>query len=132
MEYVLKKYFKEVEIDEIDFVNQTLLFGESDDYIETEFIRKGEQGNWYWGESIPMEIDAMIETLNELKKQGANFVEVVYHCDHLGYVFNGLEMRKATDEEIAEHLGKQVEVKENAKQEKIAELEKELKRLKGD
>jgi len=132
MEYVTKKYFKEIEISEIDFVNDNLLFGQSEDYIDKEYITTEVEHSWYAGESYPMEIDAMIETLNNLKEQGANFVEVVYHCDHIGYVFNGLEMRKATKQEIAEYLGEEQAQEKLEKEQEIAALEEKLRKLKEE
>lgn len=130
MEYIVKKYIGEIEHSELDFVNQDILFGKQDDYVDYETIEEVPAHTYYNGEAVPMEIDSVIKQLQEIKEKGANFVEIDFHCDHIGYNFNGLEMRLATEEEISEHIGvQQVEI-DKQKQQEINLLEKKLKQLK--
>lgn len=77
----------------------------------------------------PIEIDRLITKLNEFKQQGANFVEIDYHCDHIGYILQGFKIQKSTKEEIAEHLIKKEAKKTANKHKRKQELLNELKRL---
>lgn len=126
---IIRKYTEEIEFSEIDFEMYDKVLGKNWD--EKNEIESGiENKNWY-GEAYAMDIDKMIEVLNGLKKGGANYVEVMYHCDHIGYVFNGVEIRKATKEEIA--ADNELIAAKNAanKQREIDALEKKLNQLKG-
>lgn len=85
----------------------------------------------YWiGESHPINIDDVIKVLNDMKEKGCNYVEIMYHTDHIGYVFTGLDVHIASEKEIAKHeeVSKN---KHNAEiQRRIAQLEAEIQRLK--
>ena len=127
--YIITKYTKEIELSELDFDLDCDILG-TDDFDDKEHIVI-ENGNKYSyaGESTPIKIDAMIKTLEELKQGGANYVEVVFHCDHHGYVFNGAKITKATPEEINEH---EISEKRNELQEKLRKatiLQQELDKL---
>lgn len=129
---IIKSYLGEIETEEQDFLLYNKIFTKEeleDDYPET--IVNGDFSGWS-EESHPIEINELIETLESFKSDGANYVEIGYHCDHLSYIFNALKIRRATEEEIA----KDAEDLKNSglfeKQEKISELKKELKKLENE
>lgn len=76
-------------------------------------------------------IENMRKTLDEFEKQGANYVNVDFHCDHNEVEVTGLIYSKSTDEEIALLIKSEEEKKENAKNEHIAKLEAEIERIKN-
>jgi hypothetical protein len=79
-------------------------------------------GSWE-RESARMNIDDIISVLNDLKKKGANYAEIMYHTDHDGYEFNGVQVRESTKDEIT--------VFESAESKKKA-IEKELDKIEKD
>jgi len=127
--YLLTKYTKEVELSEIDFDLYEEALGKNweDDKVE---ITKTAGGSWE-GESYPININKVINILNELKEKGSSHVEIMYHCDHIGYVFNGAEIRRANDTEVLEHLKYSDTQEQEDKKREIELLEKRLKELKG-
>jgi len=127
--YITNKYVKELEHSEIDFDLYEKILGKDWSDIDREEIDLGRDNNWWTGEGYPIEIDRVIKTLQKLKKRGANFVEIMYHCDHIGYVFNGVDIHESTEGELKKHL--ESEKKNKAKQEEIKALEKKLKELKS-
>src|ERR1035437_113914 len=100
---ITKTYKKEIELSELDFVIQESIhkdwYGDSHVNDSRVVITNNGKGRWE-GDAIPIDIDEAIRTLEKLKKTGANFAEIMYHTDHNGYVFNGLEVRKSTEDEI--------------------------------
>jgi len=76
-------------------------------------------------------IENMRKALDEFEKQGANYVNVDFHCDHNEVEVTGLIYRRSTDEEIALFIKSEEEKKENAKAEHIAKLEAEIERIKN-
>lgn len=129
--YITHKYVDEVEHSEIDFDLTDKILGDDADDFDIRNIFLGKQGKWWIGEGEPIEIDRVIKTLEELKEKGANFVEIMYHCDHIGYVFNGVDIHKSTEGEIEKHLEGMKKKRDKAKQEEIKALEKKLKELKS-
>lgn len=135
---ITKTYLKEIELSEIDFeLNEDIHrdwydIGKINNRVN---ITKNNKGSWE-GDTIPIKIDDVIKTLQQLKKSGANYAEIMYHSDHNGYVFNGLEIRKSTEKEIKEHSDKNKEKEiiekklleiNNEYQMKIKELRKHSK-----
>jgi len=131
--YITKNYIQETEISEIDFDLYDKVLGKEweDMDCDQERIELGRKEKWWTGESHPIEIDRIIKLLNNLKIKGANFVEIMYHCDHIGYVFNGVDIHKSTEGEIENHLDQLKKRKEAEKQKEIEALEKKLKQLKS-
>lgn len=76
-------------------------------------------------------IENMRKALDEFEKQGANYVNVDFHCDHNEVEVTGVIYSKSTDEEIALFIKSEEEKKENAKTEHIAKLEAEIERIKN-
>ena len=94
MKYIFKKYIAEKEVSELDMENQDVVLGHNIDGWDYETIEKDVNKFSWAGESIEINIDDVIKELKLLKKKGANYVEIMYHCDHYGYNFTGLEMRE--------------------------------------
>jgi len=126
---ITKTYKKEIDLSEIDILlNETIHKDWYDDdpnesiytHLEKKInITKRGKGSWE-GEAIPVKIDDAIKVLEKLKKAGSNYCEVMYHSDHCGYVFNGMEIRKSTEAEITEFKNKAI---------KKAKLEKEMEKM---
>ena len=129
--YITHKYVKEIEHSEIDFDLPENVLGREVDTLDIRNIFVSREGKWWTGEGEPMEIDKVIKTLNELKDKGANYVEMMYHCDHIGYVFNGVDIHESTKEELEAHLEGEKKKNERARQEEIEKLERKLKELKS-
>ena len=127
---ILKSYLGEIETEEQDLVLWNDFFTDEEmenDYPQT--IYAGDNGN-YSGECAPIKIDEMIETLQSMKSDGANYVEIGYHTDHYSYLINALHIRKATPEEIAKSEQDEKESIRFHAEEKIKKYEAEIKKLK--
>lgn len=131
MRYIKKKYIEEEEVSELDLELVEVVLGEcKDEDYDYDIISN--RGFDYSGEGDAMEIDNLIEILQDFKKNGANYVEMMNHCDHHGYVFSSLEIRKATKEDIQAEKEKYADIKADFKKEKIKMLEVELAELKKE
>jgi hypothetical protein len=123
-------YKKEIETnDSIEWDCFYDIFGDGFDnggdiYPEKISVRKNQ--NWA-GNVDHIKIDNVIEILEKLKKSGCNYVEIMHHCDHNSYVFNGLEVKESTPEDIENELLKEKKRKEKLR--RIEELEKEIKKI---
>lgn len=95
--YVKKKLVYDNEISELDFE----LHGEFGfDYEESDdFIIQHEGGD---NEGYPIKIESVIQELVNMKECGATHVAIDYHCDHIGYIFEGFNIRTLTPSEITE------------------------------
>lgn len=128
MEIIKKKYLKEIEID-LHIADEIL--GINEDGHDYDFEIKVDFNETMWARDVEeISIDRAIETLNKLKELGANYVEIMHHCDHKSYVFTGLEMKKATEEEKEARINKLKENEEKAKQLEIERLERQIAKLK--
>jgi hypothetical protein len=120
--------------EELDFKTRDEIldsgWGENNDYPLT--ITKGDTGRNYEGDSYAMSIISLEKILTKLKKKGANYVEIMYHCDHIEYEINGLEVHKTTPEEFIEYDEMVKTATEEAKKKEIAKLQNQLKKLKGE
>ena len=76
-------------------------------------------------------IENMRKALDEFEKQGANYVNVDFHCDHNEVEVTGIIYSRSTDDEITSFIKSEEEKKENAKAEHIAKLEAEIERIKN-
>ena len=129
MKYLTKNYVLEIETDDsLDWENQYKILGEEETDATTICNTVGSSWN---GQAAAIEIDEARAILNKLKKVGANHVEIMFHEDHGGYVFNGVELRKSTDEEINAYNLKIQTLETAAKTARIALLEEELNKLKN-
>lgn len=127
-------YKAQEELSEIDFDLYESLFpkwSENDEEHPEQITIFPNDEPLYWvGESYPISIKDVIKVLNDMKEKGCDYVEIMYHTDHIGYVFTGLDVHKASEKEIAKHeeVSKN---KHNAEiQRRIAQLEAEIQKLK--
>jgi hypothetical protein len=96
----------------------------------------------FWPESIedrkyrsvdghPIQIDRLINLLNSFKENGANYVALHHHCDHIGYDLEAYDIHKSTEEEVNTFFQKEQAAKLEIKQKEIDKLQKELDKLKN-
>jgi len=87
--------------------------------------------NTTWGREVDhIKIDKVIKILQNLKKSGCNYVEIMHHCDHGSYVFNGIFVRESTPEEI--EVFQNLSQKKKEFQKKMDELDLQSKKLKEE
>jgi hypothetical protein len=91
-----------------------------------------ELGENHDGEAGLVSIDVLINSLQELKSNGANYVSCDWHCDHVELDLYGVQYRLATPEEIEAFKQSQKLKKEDEKKREIERLEQKLKRLKDE
>lgn len=133
--YIIKRYVGEIDKDDslyfqpfYDFFGNDALENAYAKYIN---IKKDE---YRWcEEGSPIPIETVQKNLEELIKKGATHVEIMFHTDHDNYVFNGVEIRKANQQEINQF---ETETKQDNKamlkqkkeelKKKIEEIDKEL------
>jgi hypothetical protein len=125
-------YKESKSLTEIDFILRDKMLGKNWSENEERFGQitlNNDHKNWQ-GESHPISIDDVIKTLESFKKKGCNYVEIMYHCDHIGYYFNGLDIHRSTNEEVAKDK-ERLDAKSKAKKEaEIKALETKLEQLK--
>lgn len=129
---ITKIYKDEISLTEIDFTLRDKILGKNWDKHEERFgqITLNDDHNSWKGESHPINIDDVIKILEKLKSKGSNYVEIMYHCDHIGYYFNGLDIHRSTDEEVSKEK-ERLEAKSKANKEaEIKALEAKLEKLK--
>ena len=89
MEVIIIKYLEDIEI---DLHNEDKILGineDGHDYTTDAYV---DYDKTMWAREVEeIDIDTAIETLTKLKESGANYVEIMHHCDHNSYVFTGLE-----------------------------------------
>jgi len=127
------RYKVQEELSEIDFDLYDSLFPRwsENDEEHPEQITDFPKNEMYWaGESYPMHIEDVIKVLNGLKEKGCNYVEIMYHTDHIGYVFTGLDVHIASEKEIAKHEEASKNKRDAEIQKRIAQLEAEIQKLK--
>lgn len=100
-------------------------FDNGEDVYPEEILKKN--GKSWAGDVDHIKIDNVIKILEKLKKSGCNYVEIMHHCDHNSYVFNGIHIQKSTPEEIDEH--NRTLDKRKDKQKRIEELEKQINQI---
>jgi len=129
--YLTKKNIVDNELSEIDFdfykefEIDTDLEDEDEGFNEYEYVI-----NQYGSsDGFPIKIERVIEHLKKIKKAGCNYVEIEYHCDHIGYLFSGFKIEEATEEQISTYKNKQEDTEKKNKE--IAVLESEIVRLKN-
>ena len=124
--YISKKLIDEADVSEIDFDFNEAFGFDYDYYDDIIDINKNKSSL----DSEPILIDRLINILQELKNNGANYVQLEENCDHQGYDIEGFQIRLATPEEIENYYNKDKILEKSKKQEKIKRLEEELKKLK--
>jgi len=127
--YITFKYLKEIEESDLDISTVEKILGKNayeDPGFESLFFFLNKDYG-YERESEMISIDLLEKTIVNLKKAGANYMEIMHHGDHNGYVFYGIEVRKSTKEEVKNYSE---EILKKAKIEnKIAALQLEIQNL---
>lgn len=77
-------------------------------------------------------IDTLIETLQTIKENGFNHVNIDYHCDHDELEVTGLSIASPTQDQLDVFLNMQNKKIEAEKQAKIKRLEEQLNKLKSE
>ena len=95
------------------------------DYLHT--IEKGKQG--YFTEGDPIRTETVIEIMHRMIDKGVTHLELVHHEGHNGYVFNGYEIRFATEKEINKEQ-KNILANDEAEN-KISELEAQIEKIRN-
>lgn len=126
--YVNKKLVYENEITEIDFVLHDE-FGYDYEKHEDFIIHTESEG---YGESYPINIDSVIQELSKMKESGATHVEITYHCDHIGYIFEGYQITKLTESDVSQLKKNEETEAERLKRERIEDLKKQIQMLEND
>lgn len=128
-------YKAEIELDELDLeilndIHPEMV--EDDEYCPHEELLIGD-GDFKWSDQThPVKIDKIIETLNQLKEKGCNYVEIFYHTDHMAYHLIGLDVHKASQESINEFEHEMTNILSQQREEKIKRLEAEIAKLKEE
>jgi hypothetical protein len=129
-----RDYIIDEELDSIDFDLNKELKIDYDDVDEMHNVSNAD-GKYWTGDSHPIKIDRVLKVLNKYKnKYNCKYVEIMYHEDHISYIFNGLNIYKHKEgsKKYKEYTAIDEEEVERQKREKITKLENELKHLKGD
>lgn len=122
--YLIKRYLTELSVSEIDFDLYDFFKLKEND--ELEMLTSPNKEAMWAGESYPINIDTMLAMLNNLKEEAkCNFVEVMFHGDHVGYVVNGLIIEKPDANEVKNHKDKAT--KQKAIEAEMRKLEKQFK-----
>lgn len=124
--YATRTLVYENEISEIDFkLKEEFGF----DYEKHEdFLIEGDSNGY--ADAYPIKIEEVIQELVNMKEAGATHVEIGYHCDHIGYIFEGYRIKPMSTEDA-----KSIENKKNAeeeKQKKISELKRQIQMLENN
>ena len=124
--YVTKRLVYDIEFSEID-IEFDEKFGRDydDDDSDVIEIELGEQGD---ADGHVIDIDKMINTLQNIKNKGSNYVSLNYHEDHIGYEISGYSIKKSTPEEIQNYEFELMTERE--RRNKIMELQREIEKLK--
>ena len=91
---IVKDYRFENEVSEIDFDLYAWLGLKDEEQFDADIESKNETD--YSADGFPIEIARLEGLIKEMKAKGCTHVEMEYHCDHIGYLFNGckIELRK--------------------------------------
>ena len=76
-------------------------------------------------------IENMRKALDEFEKQGANYVNVDFHCDHNEVEVTGVIFCKSTQEEVDNYTKEKLDQKTTQKAKEIARLQAEIDRIKN-
>jgi len=121
--YVKRELVYENELSEIDFKLQEE-FG-FDCKKHDHFIVEGDSNGY--ADAYPIKIEEVIQELVNMKNAGATHVEIEYHCDHIGYIFEGYKIKSMTSKEV-ESVENEKKIEEE-KQKKITELKRQIQML---
>jgi hypothetical protein len=98
-----------------------------DDEFGVNTIHKGSE----YCDSLPVKIEELKKVIEKFEKAGCNYISIDYNCDHPDYIFYGVDVHKATEEEIEEinnkdkkHKSKQAEELRKKAEEMLNEAKK--------
>lgn len=93
MKKFIKEYLGNESSSEIDFELYDELYGEWDNDKKDpgDFEQKNIEKAPWANDSYPTNLKSFIKTLQEWESKGATHIEIVYHCDHIGYELSFLK-----------------------------------------
>lgn len=97
--HIKRKLVYESELSELDYELYDEFGFDSDTHSRGILVDTAD----YESNAYPISIDKLIDELTEMKRQGATHVEIHYHTDHIGYVFDGYTIEVMTDTDIKEY-----------------------------
>lgn len=121
--YIKRKLVYDNELSEIDF-DLYKEFGFDSDKHEDCLIVGDSRG---YADAYPIKIEKVIQELVNMKEAGSTHVEIGYHCDHIGYIFEGYNISKMSNDEVNKLLEEKRAKK--TKQDQIAALKKQIQIL---
>lgn len=127
--YYTAKYLKQIEESELDIENLEKMGFKYDDDTDYRYIFY-KDGDFYPLRQEGISIPRLKKIIKEMEKSGATHIEVEYHADHHGYVVQGVLMRPALEEEIAEYVEATTKIKD--KESRIAELYQQIKKIENE
>ncbi len=126
-------YLKEIETEELDMVIYDEILGErwEDDNRKSDIIIGQKDKSWT-KEGEPISIKMIRDILDDIEKAGATYVEIMHHSDHHSYVFNGVKIEQASEDEckdanIKENEIKKIKIQMEKLEAEYSKLENKLK-----
>lgn len=120
---LLRVYVGQEQMSELDFQLE-------DDLAITSTSRysiKEAEHIFHWvGESYPLRIDHLEKMIAALKENGATFVEIMYHGDHIGYYLSGLKFEELDTDADRQLKKKQLQVDIKMAQDKLKSFESQV------
>jgi hypothetical protein len=108
MKTIIYKHLTHVNTDELDYHILNQIFpnlDEDDEYEDHKEIYLDETNHL----NTPVNITYLRGLLDNLEEEGANFVSIDYHPDHIKYDLDGLFVAEATQQEIDDYNQKDKE-----------------------
>lgn len=99
--YITQRHIKSFDESEIDFDLDSHFNLEKEDNVNYQHLTILDKGEDALVDNFPIQIDRMIAILNDLKKDGCNFIALDYHCDHIAYEVSGFIIELSTKEEFS-------------------------------
>lgn len=112
---------------------ETEKFATKEELENNEYVSLSFEGNEiYQSEARIIPIEIIKQLIDEAEANGANFVAIDYHCDHVEYDIYGFLVEKMTEREI--QIVEAIKAKKNKefKEQQIKLLEEEIKKLKEE
>jgi hypothetical protein len=127
--YYTVKTITDDSFSELDFELYEEIFGKID---YDEFWPESIDKEYHSVNGYPIQIDKLINLLTSFKENGANYVALHHHRDHIGYDLEAYDIHKSSEEEINSFLMDKKEKELKKKQKEIDLLQKKLNSLKGN
>ena len=114
-----------IELSGLDFILYNEIFGDFD--FDMSFPYKLCDENNKHIKNYPIKIDTIIDRLEYMKKNGANYISINYESNNYAYNIDSYEIYASSESEIKAHLDDK-----QAKQEKYNKMLIDLERLKKE